>query len=147
MKNFFVATDLDTIGECLSGEKLLSISRNAQGCTDLVFESSYKDFSDLLTLKPDGSVVGTFACDDNAAPQPVNDNPCVTDLSIQAEDKKLCLLCSVNGLEDEDPSAGIELGFSECGKHKDPDTMLSITPALVGGKAILKVEVTNFPQK
>ena len=147
MKNFFVATDLDTISECLNGEKLLSVSRNAQGFTELTFESSYEGHADLLTVKPDGAVVGVFICDEGTAPQPVNDSPCVSDVGIQMEGKKLCMLCSVNGLEDEDPSAGIELAFSECGKHKEPDTMLSITPALVDGKPILKVEMTRFPQQ
>lgn len=147
MKNFFTATDLDTISECLNGEKLLSVSRNAQGFTELAFESRYEDHADLLTVKPGGALVGVFVCDEDAAPQTVNDNPCVTDLSILAEDKKLCLLCSVNGLEDEDPSAGIELHFSECGKHKEPDSALTITPALVDGKPILKVEITRFPQQ
>lgn len=38
MKHFFNTTSVDTIGECLNGEKLLNASRNEKGNT-------------LLTLK------------------------------------------------------------------------------------------------
>ena len=41
MKNFFNTASTDTIGECLSGEKLLNASRDAKGNTLLTFESSY----------------------------------------------------------------------------------------------------------
>ena len=60
MKHFFTTASTDTIGECLSGEKLLNASRDAKGNTLLTFESSYEGYSDLLTIMPDGSVIGTF---------------------------------------------------------------------------------------
>lgn len=74
MKNFFNATDIDTISESLNGEKLLTASRDAKGNTLLTFESAYEDYSDLLTIMPDGSVIGTFICDEEQRPQTVNDN-------------------------------------------------------------------------
>lgn len=74
MKHFFNTTSVDTIGECLSGEKLLNASRDAKGNTLLTFESSYEGYSDLLTIMPDGSVIGTFICDEEQQPQTVNDN-------------------------------------------------------------------------
>ena len=69
MKNFFNTASTDTIGECLSGEKLLNASRDAKGNTLLTFESSYEGYSDLLTIMPDGSVIGTFICDEEQRPQ------------------------------------------------------------------------------
>ena len=47
MKNFFNTASTDTIGECLSGEKLLNASRDAKGNTLLTFESAYEGYSDL----------------------------------------------------------------------------------------------------
>ena len=64
MKHFFNTTSVDTIGECLNGEKLLNASRNEKGNTLLTFESAYEGYSDLLTITPDGSVIGTFICDE-----------------------------------------------------------------------------------
>lgn len=48
MKHFFNTTSVDTIGECLNGEKLLNASRNEKGNTLLTFESAYEGYSDLL---------------------------------------------------------------------------------------------------
>lgn len=73
MKNFFNTTGIDTISECLNGEKLLNASRDAKGNTLLTFESAYEGYSDLLTICPDGSVIGTFICDEEQQPQTVND--------------------------------------------------------------------------
>lgn len=73
MKHFFNTTSVDTIGECLNGEKLLNASRNEKGNTLLTFESAYEGYSDLLTITPDGSVIGTFICDEEQQPQTVND--------------------------------------------------------------------------
>lgn len=52
MKHFFNTTSVDTIGECLNGEKLLNASRNEKGNTLLTFESAYEGYSDLLTNYP-----------------------------------------------------------------------------------------------
>lgn len=76
MKHFFNTTSVDTIGECLNGEKLLNASRNEKGNTLLTFESAYEGYSDLLTITPDGSVIGTFICDEEQQPQTVNDTQC-----------------------------------------------------------------------
>ena len=93
MKNFFNTASTDTIGECLNGEKLLNASRDAKGNTLLTFESAYEGYSDLLTIMPDGSVIGTFICDEEQRPQTVNDNPTMTDVATLLEDKKLSLMC------------------------------------------------------
>lgn len=137
MKNFFNATDIDTISECLNGEKLLNASRDAKGNTLLTFESSYEGYSDLLTIMPDGSVIGTFICDEEQRPQTVNDNPTMTEVSTLLEDKKLSLMCSTSGME---------LTFLDY-KGKNPDTLLRITPALVDGTPIIKVETQSLNQK
>ena len=76
MKHFFNTTSVETIGECLNGEKLLNASRNEKGNTLLTFESAYEGYSDLLTITPDGSVIGTFICDEEQQPQTVNDTQC-----------------------------------------------------------------------
>ena len=137
MKNFFNATDIDTISECLNGEKLLNASRDAKGNTLLTFESAYEGYSDLLTIMPDGSVIGTFICDEEQRPQTVNDNPTMTDVATLLEDKKLSLMCSTSGME---------LTFLDY-KGKNPDTLLRITPALVDGTPIIKVETRSLNQK
>lgn len=72
MKNFFNTASVGTISECLSGEKLLNASHDAKGNTLLTFESAYEGYSDLLTIMPDGSVIGTFICDEEQQPQTVN---------------------------------------------------------------------------
>lgn len=137
MKNFFNATDIDTISECLNGEKLLNASRDAKGNTLLTFESAYEGYSDLLTIMPDGSVIGTFICDEEQRPQTVNDNPTMTDVATLLEDKKLSLMCSTSGME---------LTFLDY-KGKNPDTLLRITPALVDGTPIIKVETRSLNQQ
>lgn len=137
MKNFFNATDIDTISECLNGEKLLNASRDAKGNTLLTFESAYEGYSDLLTIMPDGSVIGTFICDEEQRPQTVNDNPTMTEVSTLLEDKKLSLMCSTSGME---------LTFLDY-KGKNPDTLLRITPALVDGTPIIKVETRSLNQQ
>ena len=137
MKNFFNATDIDTISECLNGEKLLNASRDAKGNTLLTFESAYEGYSDLLTIMPDGSVIGTFICDEEQRPQTVNDNPTMTDVATLLEDKKLSLMCSTSGME---------LTFLDY-KGKNPDTLLRITPALVDGTPIIKVETQSLNQQ
>lgn len=76
----------------------------------------------------------------------VNDNPTVTDVSTLVEDKKLSLLCSISGMMEEDPSEGVELTFLDY-KGKNPDTLLRITPALVDGTPIIKVETQNLNQQ
>jgi hypothetical protein len=146
MKNFFNTASTDTIGECLSGEKLLNASRDAKGNTLLTFESAYEGYSDLLTIMPDGSVIGTFICDEEQRPQTVNDNPTMTDVATLLEDKKLSLMCSTSGMEAEDPSEGMELTFLDY-KGKNPDTLLRITPALVDGTPIIKVETQSLNQQ
>ena len=140
MKNFFATTDVGTISECLQGEKLLNASRANDNTLLLTFESAYEGYSDLLTITPDGSVVGTFICDEEQRPQTVNDNPTML------EDKKLSLMCSTSGMEAEDPSEGMELTFLDY-KGKNPDTMLRITPALVDGTPIIKVETQDLKQQ
>ena len=135
MKNFFNTASTDTIGECLSGEKLLNASRDA-----------YEGYSDLLTIMPDGSVIGTFICDEEQRPQTVNDNPTMTDVATLLEDKKLSLMCSTSGMEAEDPSEGMELTFLDY-NGKNPDTLLRITPALVDGTPIIKVETQSLNQQ
>ena len=146
MKNFFNTASTDTIGECLSGEKLLNASRDAKGNTLLTFESAYEGYSDLLTIMPDGSVIGTFICDEEQRPQTVNDNPTMTDVATLLEDKKLSLMCSTSGMEAEDPSEGMELTFLDY-NGKNPDTLLRITPALVDGTPIIKVETQSLNQQ
>lgn len=146
MKHFFTTSSVGTISECLNGEKLLNASRDAKGNTLLTFESAYEGYSDLLTIMPDGSVIGTFICDEEQRPQTVNDNPTMTDVATLLEDKKLSLMCSVTGMLDEDPSAGVELTFLDY-KGKNPDTLLRITPALVDGTPIIKVETEDLKQQ
>lgn len=146
MRNFFNTTSMDTINDCLQGEKLLDVSRDQEGNTLLTFESAYEGYSDLLTITPDGSVVGTFTCDEDTAPQTVNDNPTMTEVSTLLEDKKLSLMCSTSGMEAEDPSEGVELTFLDY-KGKNPDTLLRITPALVDGAPIIKVETQDLTQQ
>ena len=95
---------------------------------------------------PDGSVIGTFICDEEQRPQTVNDNPTMTDVATLLEDKKLSLMCSTSGMEAEDPSEGMELTFLDY-KGKNPDTLLRITPALVDGTPIIKVETQSLNQQ
>lgn len=71
----------------------------------------YEGYSDLLTIMPDGSVIGTFICDEEQQPQTVNDNPTMTEVSTLLEDKKLSLMCSTGGMEAEDPSEGMGADF------------------------------------
>lgn len=73
MKNFFNTASVPTISEHLNGKKLLTAYHDAKGNTLLTFESAYEDYSDLLTIMPDGSVIGTFICDEEQRPQTVND--------------------------------------------------------------------------
>ena len=146
MKHFFGTSSIDTISECLNGEKLLNASRNVNGDTLLTFESAYEGYSDLLTITPDGSVIGTFICDKEQQPQTVNDNPTMTEVATLLEDKKLSLMCSTSGMEAEDPSEGVELTFLDY-KGKNPDTMLRITPALFDGTPIIKVETQDLKQQ
>ena len=137
MKHFFNTSSVGTISECLNGEKLLNASRDAKGKTLLTFESAYEGYSDLLTIMPDGSVIGTFICDEEQRPQTVNDNPTMTDVATLLEDKKLSLMCSTSGME---------LTFLDY-KGKNPDTLLRITPALVDGTPIIKVETQSLNQQ
>lgn len=146
MKHFFGTSSIDTISECLNGEKLLNASRNENGDTLLTFESAYEGYSDLLTITPDGSVIGTFICDKEQQPQTVNDNPTMTEVATLLEDKRLSLMCSTSGMEAEDPSEGVELTFLDY-KGKNPDTLLRITPALVDGAPIIKVETQDLKQQ
>lgn len=95
---------------------------------------------------PDGSVIGTFICDEEQRPQTVNDNPTMTEVSTLLEDKKLSLMCSTGGMEAEDPSEGMELTFLDY-KGKNPDTLLRITPVLVDGTPIIKVETQRLNQQ
>ena len=95
---------------------------------------------------PDGSVIGTFICDEEQRPQTVNDNPTMTDVATLLEDKKLSLMCSTSGMEAEDPSEGMELTFLDY-KGKNPDILLRITPALVDGTPIIKVETQSLNQQ
>lgn len=83
---------------------------------------------------------------DDAPADAVNDNPSVTDVSLLVEDKRLSQLYSVIDLDHEDPSEGLELVFLDY-DSKEPDTTLRITPALVAGRPIIKVEADNFPQQ
>lgn len=76
----------------------------------------------------------------------VNDNPSVTDMSTLVEDKRLSLLCSVIDLDEEDLSDGIELTFLD-DNDKEPDILLRITPALIHGRPIIKVEAHCFNQQ
>ena len=55
-------------------------------------------------------------------------------------------MCSTSGMEAEDPSEGMELTFLDY-KGKNPDTMLRITPALVDGTPIIKVETQDLKQQ
>ena len=137
MKHSFNTSSVGTISECLNGEKLLNASRDAKGNTLLTFESAYEGYSDLLTIMPDGSVIGTFICDEEQRPQTVNDNPTMTDVATLLEDKKLSLMCSTSGME---------LTFLDY-KGKNPDTLLRITPALVDGTPIIKVETRSLNQQ
>lgn len=137
MKNFFNTASVGTISECLNGEKLLNASRDAKGNTLLTFESAYEGYSDLLTIMPDGSVIGTFICDEEQRPQTVNDNPTMTDVATLLEDKTMSLMCSTSGME---------LTFLDY-KGKNPDTLLRITPALVDGTPIIKVETQSLNQQ
>lgn len=63
VKNFFHTTDLLTITECLQGHNLLNVHREAGGNKVFVFECTYDDFVDTVTVTKDGSIVGTFICD------------------------------------------------------------------------------------
>ena len=146
MRSFFNTASVGTISECLSGEKLLNASHDAKGNTLLTFESAYEGYSDLLTIMPDGSVIGTFICDEEQQPQTVNDNPTVTDVATLLEDKKLSLMCSTSGMEAEDPSEGVDLTFLDY-KGKNIDTLLRITPALVDGTPIIKIETQDLKQQ
>lgn len=64
MKMFFESSDIESISELLEGEKLLSAARAEDGSILLTFESRVASSSDLLTIKPGGETVGTFACYD-----------------------------------------------------------------------------------
>lgn len=64
MKLFFTSDDIESISELLNGEKLLNAARAEDGSILLTFESAYEGASDLLTIKPNGDVVCTFACYD-----------------------------------------------------------------------------------
>ena len=142
----FISTDRDTILECLQGEKLLNIVPDGLGNVSLVFESANPDASDLLTVKHDGKIIATLLYDEDDVPQTVNDNPTMTEVSTLLEDKKLSLMCSTSGMEAEDPSEGMELTFLDY-KGKNPDTLLRITPALVDGTPIIKVETQSLNQQ
>lgn len=142
----FISTDRDTILECLQGEKLLNIVPDGLGNVSLAFESSNPDVSDLLTVKPDGKIIATLLYDEDDVPQTVNDNTTITDVATLLEDKKLSLMCSTSGMEAEDPSEGVELTFLDY-KGKNPDTLLRITPALVDGTPIIKVETQSLNQQ
>lgn len=74
------------------------------------------------------------------------DDPTMTEVATLLEDKKLSLMCSTSGMEAEDPSEGMELTFLDY-KGKNPDTMLRITPALVDGTPIIKVETQDLKQQ
>ena len=170
MKNFFNATDIDTISECLSGEKLLNASRDAKGNTLLTFESSYEGYSDLLTIMPDGSVIGTFICDEEQRPQTVNDNqraalelPTInytytpgfdpdSDLDTDSISSMLPdyfgLLKPLHEEDGCDPSEGIVLLFQDEQHAKEPSMELVITPKVTtGGVPVLSVEVNDLPKK
>lgn len=142
----FVTANLETISERLNGEKLLNVFHDARENTLLTFESFYEGYSDLLTVKPDGSVIGSFICDEERQPQTVNENPTMTDVATLLEDKKLSLMCSTDGMEAEDPSEGVELTFLDY-EGENPDTLLRITPALIDGVPIIKVETQNLNQQ
>lgn len=86
MKHFFNTASVDTISECLNGEKLLNASRDAKGNTLLTFESAYTGYSDLLTIMPDGSVIGTFICDEEQRPQTVNDTQHAAEEHVKFDD-------------------------------------------------------------
>lgn len=86
MKNFFNTDSVGTISECLNGEKLLNASRDAKGNTLLTFESAYEGYSDLLTIMPDGSVIGTFICDEEQRPQTVNDTQHAAEEHVKVDD-------------------------------------------------------------
>lgn len=146
MQNFFTATDIDTISECLNGMKLLDAFRANDNTLLLTFESTYEGYSNLLTITPDGYVVGTFPCDGEQQPQSINDNPTATDIATLVEDKKLSLMCSISGPAEEDISGGVDLTFLDYKENK-ADTLLRITPALVDGTPIIKVEVQNMNQQ
>ena len=88
MKHFFTTASTDTIGECLSGEKLLNASRDAKGNTLLTFESSYEGYSDLLTIMPDGSVIGTFICDEEQMNVPITEPSGMMDTFICDEEQR-----------------------------------------------------------
>lgn len=146
MKNFFNTASVGTISECLSGEKLLNASHDAKGNTLLTFESAYEGYSDLLTIMADGSVIGTFICDEEQQPQTVNDNPTMTEVATLLEDKKLSLMCSTSGMAEEDPSEGVDLTFLDY-EGKNIDTLLRIVPALVDGTPIIKIETQDLKQQ
>lgn len=86
MKHFFTTSSVGTISECLNGEKLLNASRDAKGNTLLTFESAYEGYSDLLTIMPDGSVIGTFICDEEQRPQTVNDTQHAAEEHVKVDD-------------------------------------------------------------
>lgn len=86
MKNFFHTTDIDTISESLNGEKFLTASRNEDGCIMLGFESANEDYVDTLTVKHDGSVVGSFICDEEQQPQTVNDTQHAAEEHVKVDD-------------------------------------------------------------
>lgn len=86
MKNFFHTTDIDTISESLNGEKFLTASRNEDGCIMLGFESANEDYVDTLTVKHDGSVVGSFVCDEEQQPQTVNDTQHAAEEHVKVDD-------------------------------------------------------------
>lgn len=83
---------------------------------------------------------------DDAPADAVNDNPSATDVSLLVEDKRLSQLYSVIDLDHEDPSEGLELVFLDY-DGKAPDVLLRITPALVTGRTIIKVEADKFPKQ
>lgn len=103
--------------------------------TRTILESAAKDRFQQLAI-----------CDEEQRPQTVNDNPTMTDVATLLEDKKLSLMCSTSGMEAEDPSEGMELTFLDY-NGKNPDTLLRITPALVDGTPIIKVETQSLNQQ
>lgn len=68
----------------------------------------------------------------------------MNDLDRLADCKKY--MCSTSGMEAEDPSEGMELTFLDY-NGKNPDTLLRITPALVDGTPIIKVETQSLNQQ
>ena len=76
---------------------------------------------------------------------PVKQNPAYLPPTL-LEDKKLSLMCSTSGMEAEDPSEGVDLTFLDY-KGKNIDTLLRITPALVDGTPIIKIETQDLKQQ